>query len=323
MASTIPQLHGPQLHGPQPSGPQSPGLQTSGNQEALAMLLQHPSIWQANEQHLRDNSNAAEAVSSSYPELDSKLHMGGWPCSGSTELFSDQFGIGELSLLIPALNALSQRNTQRCTALVAPPHAPNAPALLRHGIDVQRVLVVQAYSLADKLWISEQLLRSGHFSAVISWLDEHKLSYAQLRKIQLAAHEGQSWGVSFRPSVLSEQSSPAKLRIRLQAKKKHLQLDILKQQGGWAGQKVLLPRPAALLANTLQVNNWISTDLVSTNSLLTSDGSINNALASDTLTLTAPRNIHSRHKRSKPLRGYSTTTRQLRQRPRSEIRHSD
>ena len=184
MASTIPQPNDPQPNGPQPNDPQPKDRKSTGPEETLATLLQHPSIWQANEQQLRGSSNANEAVPSGYTELDNKLHMGGWPCSGSTELFSDQFGIGELSLLIPALNALSQRNTKRCTALVAPPHTPNAPALVRQGVDVQRVLVVQAYSLADKLWISEQLLRSGHFSAVISWLDEHKLSYAQLRKIQ-------------------------------------------------------------------------------------------------------------------------------------------
>lgn len=278
----------------------------------LADLLQHPAIWQANEQH--SHSQASHSVSSGYPELDSKLHLGGWPCCGSTELFSEQAGIGELSLLMPALNELSQRYGQRCMALISPPHVPNAPAFASLGINLRRFLVIQASNLADKLWVNEQLLRSGHFAAVISWLDDKKLSYAQLRKIQLAGQDGQSWAISFRPNKVSEQSSPAKLRMRLQAKKQHVQLDILKQQGGWAGQQVLLPRPNKLMSNTLHVQDWIPND---------------HAVVSNTFTLTAAGSIHARRNsnynkdRSQSMRGYSAATRAIRQRASVELRHSD
>ncbi|MEM8500573.1 MAG: translesion DNA synthesis-associated protein ImuA [Pseudomonadota bacterium] len=272
------------------------------SQQTLATLLQHPALWQAGQPGTRsDNGNAV--LSSGYAGLDKALHLGGWPCTGSTELHCDHSGIGELSLLMPALSQQLQNDPGRWLALVAPPHIPYAPALASQNIALQRLLVVQANKLADKLWVSEQLLRCGHFAAVLNWLDDRKFSYANKRKLQLAAQEGRSWAISFQPNTFCQHSSPARLRLQLKATKKHLKVHILKQQGGWAGQQVLLPRPDLLIQQTLHVDDW---DLNK------------HVVVSHPFTLTAAGDLHSRQHRTIAMRSYSTPARELHQRTSSE-----
>ncbi len=265
-------------------------------EQTLATLLQHPALWQARQS---GTDQHVASVPSGYPALDDCLHWGGWPCRGSTEILAGQTGIGELSVLLPALSELMQARPCSRLALICPPCFPYAPALAASGLDLQRVLLVQPRQLADILWVSEQLLRSRHFVAVLNWLDDSKLRYAQLRKLQLAAQEGQAWSVSYRPAACSEQASPARLRISLQAQDSTLNVHILKQQGGWAGQTLALSRPAELLRNTLDINSWTP---------------INNVVVSDSFTLPAAGGFHSQQRTRLRLCRDTTATSQPRQR---------
>ena len=62
--------------------------------------------------------------------LDRCLPGGGWPARGSIEILADRTGIGELSLLMPALARLVRRGARGgWLAWIAPPHQPYAPAL--------------------------------------------------------------------------------------------------------------------------------------------------------------------------------------------------
>ena len=214
----------------------------------LAEVLRHPTIWQA-----ARRSSAQPSLATGYARLNRQLHLGGWPLASSTELLSSEHGIGELQILLPALRQLGQ---QGWIALIAPPYLPYAPALQHSGINLKQLLIVQSRNVADALWAKEQLLRCGHFSAVLSWFGNANIRYAQLRKLQIAAQEGQSWAVLFRPVQLAAQSSPASLRIMVQAEPRHVGLHILKQPGGWAGQKLVIPRPACLVDAALPVEQW-------------------------------------------------------------------
>ncbi len=220
----------------------------------LADVLRHPTIWQA-----ARRSSAQPSLATGYERLNRQLHLGGWPLASSTELLSSEHGIGELQILLPALNQLAK---QGWIALIAPPYVPYAPALQKSGINLKQLLIVQSRNAADALWANEQLLRCGHFSAVLSWFGNANIRYAQLRKLQIAAQEGQSWAVQFRPAQLAAQSSPASLRIMLQAKPRHVGLHILKQPGGWAGQQLVLPRPASLVDAALPVEQWSTHQVV-------------------------------------------------------------
>ncbi|MGI9286974.1 MAG: translesion DNA synthesis-associated protein ImuA [Pseudomonadales bacterium] len=214
----------------------------------LAEVLRHPTIWQA-----ARRSSAQPSLTTGYERLNQQLHLSGWPLASSTELFSSEHGIGELQILLPALRQLSQ---QGWLALIAPPYLPYAPALQHSGINLKQLLIVQSHNVADALWANEQLLRCGHFTAVLSWFGATNIRYAQLRKIQIAAQEGHSWAVLFRPTQLAVQSSPASLRIALHAEPRHVGLHILKQPGGWSGQQLVLPRPAQLVDTALPVDQW-------------------------------------------------------------------
>ena len=135
-------------------------------------------------------------VASGYPALDEELPGGGWPQGQLTEFFSAQAGVGELSLLLPALGRLSAAGGW--LALVAPPCLLHAPAWAAAGVALERLLVVRDASLSEAwgatarahgrasaaqpaargkavpaangmLWALEQLLASGGFAAVLGW----------------------------------------------------------------------------------------------------------------------------------------------------------
>ena len=104
---------------------------------ALAELLHNPLLWRGDRLARADN-----AVASGFSSLDRELPGGGWPKAVLAELALDAEGIGELSLLLPALRRLAQAG--EWITLVAPPHIPYAPALAGRGVDPARVIVIEA-----------------------------------------------------------------------------------------------------------------------------------------------------------------------------------
>ncbi len=104
----------------------------------LARLLEHPAIW-------RGTSVArAEVLSSGFGALDERLPGGGWPRSGLIEILVSRFGVGELTLLLPVLAALSSGPLARSCVWVAPPfRAFPRPPWPRHGVALERILVVR------------------------------------------------------------------------------------------------------------------------------------------------------------------------------------
>jgi hypothetical protein len=72
------------------------------------------------------------------PELERQLPGGGWPLACITEVIGSATGIGEVSLLLPALARLSGRG--ETVAWVAPPFVPYPPALQQAGVDTAQTL---------------------------------------------------------------------------------------------------------------------------------------------------------------------------------------
>ncbi|MGA2025233.1 MAG: hypothetical protein ABSH23_10795, partial [Steroidobacteraceae bacterium] len=60
------------------------------------------------------------AMPSGFAQLDANLPGGGWPMGAIAELMPAAMGIGELSLLLPALSGLTRAG--RCIAWIAPPY---------------------------------------------------------------------------------------------------------------------------------------------------------------------------------------------------------
>ncbi|MGJ8687265.1 MAG: translesion DNA synthesis-associated protein ImuA [Spongiibacteraceae bacterium] len=197
--------------------------------------------------------HGAGSVSTGFDLLDQSLHHGGWPRNGSTEILYQQDGIGELWLLIPALRTVI---TQRPIAWLNPPYTPYPNALQQQGLASNQQLILHPQGLPDQLWAAEECLRSGAVSAVLCWFSTAKLSDRQLRRLHIAARDGDCWHIHFRPLAFEQQISPAPLRLCLTADNHQLAIKILKQNGGHAGQKLQLERPIGLYQQQLPVTQW-------------------------------------------------------------------
>jgi|KBSMisStandDraft_5_1062788.scaffolds.fasta_scaffold01449_9 hypothetical protein len=175
-----------------------------------------------------------------FADFDALLPGGGWPLGAITELMPEAQGIGELSLLLPALAKLSRAG--RYLMWIAPPCLPYPPALVRHGLVLDRLLLVQAQDARAALWAAEQALRCPAIGAVLAWpaaLDDRRV-----RRLQLAAETGGSCGLLYRPPLAALQPSPAALRLRLKALGPGLQVEIQKARGGRAHALVVHPAAA-------------------------------------------------------------------------------
>jgi hypothetical protein len=204
---------------------------------SLELVLQHPGIWRGNQRA----QTAEEALPTGFAALDELLPGGGWPRGALTELLIGRQGIGELRLLMPALARLSEADGW--LAWVAPPYVPYAAALAAAGIDLKRLMVAKPSSEADAWWTAEQALRSGACGALLAWLraaDERRM-----RRLQLAAETGHTWGVLFRHARAAQERSPAALRLLLEPAANGLAVHVLKRRGGPVSQPLVVALPQA------------------------------------------------------------------------------
>lgn len=175
----------------------------------LAELLSQGRVWQG-----RDAAIAGQpTIATGFAELDVLLPGGGWPTQGLIELLLDQPGAGELSLLLPAVQALMQE-LSGWLLWISPPFIPYAPGLLQAGIAVEQVLVVGQGDAKGALWAAEQGLKSGACAAVL--LYQELLSASQTRRLQLAQAAARQLLFVVRPVHCLSQPSPASLRLQLQ-----------------------------------------------------------------------------------------------------------
>lgn len=199
----------------------------------LVSLLQSPHIWRMGDMPQLERTGWPTG----FETLDAELPEGGWPKQGLIELLCDRTGIGEVSLLLHALAALSAE--QRSIAWINPPFLPYAPALSNAGIDISRVLIIRPDAHAETLWAAEQTLRSGAMGAVLVWLKQD-VEYSCLRRLQLAAETGRTAGFLYRHSLFATQPSPAPLRVRVDGKENALAATLLKRRGLMGSRHIVL-----------------------------------------------------------------------------------
>jgi len=212
----------------------------------LEELLHCPSVWRAS-----GAEGAPKALPTGFRRLDERLPGGGWPLDTLVELLLPAHGVGELNLLVPALRELGkgEPGPRRWIAWIRPPHLPYAPALLGAGLDPARMLIVRPQGQArgpsqrgsrpgampdPALWAMEQALRSRACAAALGWADAADGN--SLRRLKLAAEEGGSLGILFRPLRCAGEPSPASLRLLLEPRGRSLDVLILKSRGGRPGR---------------------------------------------------------------------------------------
>jgi len=216
---------------------------------SLDEILARADVWCADQLA----SAALPTLASGFAALDEELPGGGWPRGALCEILSDAvasstaapaiansgtnhathapsrgFGIGELSLLMPALARMHVEG--RWSLLVAPPFHPSGPALAAFGVDLARLAVVIPARQSEALWALEHALASGAFGCVLGW--GARIDARQIRRLQVATAGHDTLAFLFRPSSEQAAASPAPLRLALSAGADGtLGVDLLKRRG--------------------------------------------------------------------------------------------
>ncbi|PBJ81882.1 DNA lesion error-prone repair protein ImuA [Lysobacteraceae bacterium NML93-0399] len=171
---------------------------------SLDALLAARTVWPAG----RGTRSAQTGQPTGHPMLDAALPGGGWPPKALTELLLPADGVGEISLLFPALSRITAAGGR--VVLVAPPCIPYAPAWQAAGVRLDALDVVEA-APADALWAFEQCLRSGACAAVLGWPDTGDARL--MRRLQVAADSGDCHAFALRDRRHAANPSPAALRL--------------------------------------------------------------------------------------------------------------
>ena len=196
----------------------------------LEELKRNGTLWQG-----RRSPLAADRVLASGWKVLDELLGGGWPRAALAEVLGDAHQ--GLPLVLPLLARLGAGS--RWLVWVAPPYVPYAPALAARGIRVEQLLLVRDVSAGQRLWAAEQALKSGACGAVLLWPEQIQTS--QLRRLQLAAEQGDCPGILFRSLRTASQGSPAALRLRVRTSPLGLEVEVLKRRAGWAGGSCIVP----------------------------------------------------------------------------------
>lgn len=180
-------------------------------------------VWRGKE---HSKSNSRGYVPSGFLKIDEKID--GWPLGTLIEIVHHQIGIGEFSILLPALARLSQDS--RWILLVCPPYIPYAPFLSKMGVDTSKVIVTHAETIKDAGWCMEQGLRSHACSAVIGWLPH--ITEKIIRRLQLTLEEENVLGVFFTKPTTRCKNNPTPWRFILRQKNHEMIVEIPKRRGG-------------------------------------------------------------------------------------------
>lgn len=186
--------------------------------------LQRLDVWRADDFQRVDESTTA----SGWGELDGELPGRGWPRGCLVELLGAQPSSAEFRLVGSALKRVSDGNGQ--VAFVGPPKPIHAPGLCQLGLDPRQIIWLDAQQPAERLWVTEQLIRSNKGGAVFAWLPQARAN--QIRRLQVAAQGTDGLFFAWRPNAARHEASAALLRVSVSlACPWELEVHILKRRG--------------------------------------------------------------------------------------------
>ena len=181
-------------------------------------------LWRGNEL----GSPVTSVIASGFAALDAELPGGGWPCRSLTEVLQPQPSVAEWRLLAPAMRRLVELGQD--VVVVGPPNSPHLPGLRHVGLDERRLVWVQSEAPAERLWVTEQLIKANAGGVLVAWLPQARQE--QIRRLQVCA---QHWdGLIFlcRPAAAEHEPSAAPLRVQLRfGLDWELHLHVLKRKG--------------------------------------------------------------------------------------------
>lgn len=225
---------------PSPSSTSSPHRLSGLAQELTSKV--HAALWHGNEL----GTPVAAAISTGHVHLDAELPGGGWPCHALTEILSPQHSVLEWRLLGPALRQIVACGQP--IVIVGPPRHPHLPGLRHHGINERHLIWLRPDTPGERLWTTEQLVKSNACGALLSWLPQAHPE--QLRRLQIAAQGCEGPVFLFRPQAARFEASPAPLRAEVRFELDwELHVHLLKRRGPAHEGHIVLPSiPGGLAA---------------------------------------------------------------------------
>ncbi len=152
-----------------------------------------------------------ETLPSGFAALDAELPGGGWPCRVLTEVLQVQASVAEWRLLAPAMRQVVAAGGN--VVVVGPPRTPHLPGLRHVGLDERHLVWIQAEAPAQRLWVTEQLIKTNAAGLLVSWLPQARQE--QIRRLQVCAQASDGPIFLCRPAAAEHEPSAAPLRVQL------------------------------------------------------------------------------------------------------------
>jgi len=219
-------------------------LEKSRALASLDDVLRRNDVWRGHSQAFVSQ----EVIDTGHEALNKLLLHGGWPQGSLIELGQLRFA-GLWFLLSPAVKALMQGMRGAVLALLNPPAEPCAVNLLQTPLALDDVLLIRPQTKSDFVASFVELAKSPACIMLMAWPPKQALSYAELRKCQLATQEQLGLYMLFRHVRALRQSSPAALRLTLQLDIESLHIELLKQRGRKPGASTELALPDSYLSD--------------------------------------------------------------------------
>ena len=201
-------------------------------------------VWRGSEL----GSQVSETVATGWPALDAQLPGGGWPRRSVSEILAPQPAVLEWRLLGSALAQAVAAHGQ--VVLVGPPKHPHLPGLVHAGLDARHLVWIRAETPAERLWVTEQMIKSDAAGAIVAWLPQARQE--QIRRLQVCALACHAPVFLCRPETARHESSAAPLRVHARyALDWELQVEIFKRRGPSLDAPVHLPSIPGGLASVL------------------------------------------------------------------------
>lgn len=167
-------------------------------------------------------------IPSGFAQLDAELPGGGWPGHGLTEILQAQPTVCEWRLMSPAIRQVMESKGE--VVVVAPPKALHLAGLRQLGWDERRLVWIQADTPAERLWVTEQLVKANAAAAIVAWLPQARQE--QIRRLQVCAQACDAPVFLCRPAAAEHEPSAAPLRVQVRtASDWGLSVHLLKRRG--------------------------------------------------------------------------------------------
>ncbi len=191
-------------------------------------------VWRGSEL----GSPITKVLATGFSALDTELPGAGWPCHALTEILQPQPTVAEWRLLAPAVRQVVAAGQQ--VVVVGPPKHPHVPGLVHAGLDERHLVWIQAETPAERLWVTEQLVKANSAGLLISWLPQARQE--QIRRLQVCAASCDGPVFLCRPWTAEHEPSAAPLRVQLRLGFDwELHLHLLKRKGATHEGVITLP----------------------------------------------------------------------------------